>query len=53
MPKLIIAIKKYMEADGGAPVNIGEMKAFKDAMTDADRAEYRAWFESQGVQIED
>lgn len=50
--KLVIALKKYFEADGGRPVSMSEMKDFLAVITDADRAEYIAWFQSQGVQVE-
>ena len=51
--KLIIAIKHYMEADGGRKVGMDEMKGFKEAMTLADRAEYTAWFRANGTEIEE
>lgn len=50
--KLVIALKKYFEADGGRPVSMSEMKDFLSAITDSDRAEYVAWFNAQGVQVE-
>lgn len=49
--KLAIAIKKFMEADGGRAVSLPEMKEFLSVCNETDREEYAAWFRAQGQDV--
>jgi hypothetical protein len=52
MPKLLIAVKNYME-DGGEKCSMAELKAFKDCLTPAEREDFAAQLtEILGVEVE-
>lgn len=53
MPKLLIAVKHFMEADGGRRCTMDELKEFKNALSESDRTQFTAELtQIMGVEVE-